>query len=102
MAGYQPGCGPTDASQPAIFSARLWSIRSASKPGGPQATSLGPEGLDRRRRNPSGVAQDYVRDEGGMRILLPGDPGYDEAMAAIPEGSPLPGRPGGPRPVDGD
>jgi hypothetical protein len=31
-----------------------------------------------------------------MRILLPGDPGYDEAMAAIPEGVPMPGRPGGP------
>jgi 8-oxo-dGTP pyrophosphatase MutT (NUDIX family) len=37
-----------------------------------------------------------VQDEGGMRILLPGDPGYDEAMAAIPEGVPMPGRPGGP------
>jgi 8-oxo-dGTP pyrophosphatase MutT (NUDIX family) len=37
-----------------------------------------------------------VQDEGGMRILLPGDPGYDEAMAAIPDGVPMPGRPGGP------
>jgi 8-oxo-dGTP pyrophosphatase MutT (NUDIX family) len=37
-----------------------------------------------------------VHDEGGMRILLPGDPGYDEAVGAIPEGTPMPGRPGGP------
>ena len=39
-----------------------------------------------------------VKDEGGggMRILLPGDPGYDDAVSAIPEGTPLPGRPGGP------
>jgi 8-oxo-dGTP pyrophosphatase MutT (NUDIX family) len=37
-----------------------------------------------------------VQDEGGMRILLPGDPGYDEAMTAIPPGTPMPGRPGGP------
>jgi 8-oxo-dGTP pyrophosphatase MutT (NUDIX family) len=38
-----------------------------------------------------------VNDEGGMRILLPGDPGYDEAMTALPEGTPMPGRQGGPR-----
>lgn len=38
-----------------------------------------------------------VRDEGGMRILLPGDPGYDEAMTSLPEGTPMPGRQGGPR-----
>ena len=37
-----------------------------------------------------------VRDEGGMRILMPDDPGYDDAVSAIPEGTPLPGRPGGP------
>ncbi len=37
-----------------------------------------------------------VRDEGGMRILLPDDPGYDEAVGAIPSGTPMPGRPGGP------
>lgn len=37
-----------------------------------------------------------VHDEGGMRILLPDDPGYDEAVGAIPEGTPMPGRPGGP------
>ncbi len=37
-----------------------------------------------------------VQDEGGMRILLPSDPGYDQALAAIPAGTPLPGRPGGP------
>jgi 8-oxo-dGTP pyrophosphatase MutT (NUDIX family) len=38
-----------------------------------------------------------VRDEGGgTRILLPGDPGYDDAMTAIPDGVPMPGRPGGP------
>ena len=37
-------------------------------------------------------------DEHGVRILLPGDPGYDDAFAsALPEGMPLPGRPGGPR-----
>jgi 8-oxo-dGTP pyrophosphatase MutT (NUDIX family) len=42
-----------------------------------------------------------VQDEGGMRILLPGDPGYDEAMAAIPEGAPMPGRPGGAVPGGG-
>ncbi len=37
-----------------------------------------------------------VDDGGGMRILLPGDPGYDDAGDAIPDGAPLPGRPGGP------
>jgi len=37
-----------------------------------------------------------VRDEGGMRILMPDDPGYDDALSAIPPGTPLPGRPGGP------
>jgi 8-oxo-dGTP pyrophosphatase MutT (NUDIX family) len=39
-----------------------------------------------------------VDDGGGMRILLPDDPGYDEAVGAIPipEGTPMPGRPGGP------
>lgn len=38
-----------------------------------------------------------VQDGDGMRILLPGDPGYDDAGAGgIPEGSPMPGRPGGP------
>jgi 8-oxo-dGTP pyrophosphatase MutT (NUDIX family) len=37
-----------------------------------------------------------VQDHDGMRILLPGDPGYDDAGDAIPEGVPMPGRPGGP------
>ena len=37
-----------------------------------------------------------VHDEGGMRILLPGDDGYDDALAKIPEGVPMPGRDGGP------
>lgn len=37
-----------------------------------------------------------IHDQGGMRIVLPGDPGYDDAAAAIPAGVPLPGRPGGP------
>jgi 8-oxo-dGTP pyrophosphatase MutT (NUDIX family) len=39
-----------------------------------------------------------VHDEGGMRILLPGDEGYDEATGAtgFPAGVPMPGRPGGP------
>lgn len=39
-----------------------------------------------------------VAGEQGVRILLPGDDGYDEAMpaASLPEGLPLPGRPGGP------
>jgi 8-oxo-dGTP pyrophosphatase MutT (NUDIX family) len=33
----------------------------------------------------------------GVRILLPGDPGYDEAVNnRLPEGVPLPGLPGGP------
>jgi 8-oxo-dGTP pyrophosphatase MutT (NUDIX family) len=34
----------------------------------------------------------------GVRILLPGDPGYDEAVepVALPEGFPMAGRPGGP------
>jgi 8-oxo-dGTP pyrophosphatase MutT (NUDIX family) len=36
-----------------------------------------------------------VADGDGMRILLPGDPGYDEA-GGLPAGTPLPGRPGGP------
>jgi 8-oxo-dGTP pyrophosphatase MutT (NUDIX family) len=37
-----------------------------------------------------------VDDGGGMRILLPDDPGYDEAVGSIPVGVPLQGRPGGP------
>lgn len=36
-----------------------------------------------------------VSDGDGMRILLPGDPGYDEAGGLV-DGAPLPGRPGGP------
>lgn len=38
-----------------------------------------------------------VNDHGGVRILLPGDPGYSEAGTALPDGVPLPGRPGGPQ-----
>jgi 8-oxo-dGTP pyrophosphatase MutT (NUDIX family) len=40
------------------------------------------------------------RDRRGVRILLPGDAGYEDAVAdvALPEGFPLPGRTGGPRP----
>jgi 8-oxo-dGTP pyrophosphatase MutT (NUDIX family) len=43
-----------------------------------------------------------VADGHGMRILLPGDPGYDEAVpGALPDtGFPMPGRPGGPTPPD--
>jgi len=39
------------------------------------------------------------RDRGGVFILLPGDPGYHEAVdeVALPRGFPLPGRAGGPR-----
>ncbi len=38
-----------------------------------------------------------VIDDGeGVRILLPGDPGYDEADDGLPLNMPLPGRPGGP------
>ena len=39
------------------------------------------------------------RDRGGVFILLPGDPGYHEAVdeVALPQGFPLPGRAGGPR-----
>ncbi len=38
-----------------------------------------------------------VVDEGeGIRILLPGDPGYDDAAEGLPADLPLPGRPGGP------
>lgn len=38
-----------------------------------------------------------VADEHGVRILLPGDPGYDEAADAAPvSGIPMPGSPGGP------
>ena len=44
-----------------------------------------------------------VAEEGGMRIILPGDPGYDEAVTVpLPEGIPLPGRPGGPTVQDAD
>jgi 8-oxo-dGTP pyrophosphatase MutT (NUDIX family) len=37
-------------------------------------------------------------EDGGVRILLPGDDGYDEVLAgaSLPEGMPMPGRPGGP------
>jgi 8-oxo-dGTP pyrophosphatase MutT (NUDIX family) len=37
-----------------------------------------------------------VDDGGGMRILLPGDPGYDDADQGLPANLPLPGMPGGP------
>jgi 8-oxo-dGTP pyrophosphatase MutT (NUDIX family) len=37
-----------------------------------------------------------INDGQGMRILLPGDPGYDEAMGTLQPGMPLPGRPSGP------
>lgn len=37
-----------------------------------------------------------VQDGDGMRILLPGDPGYDEAGIPLPDGMPMPGRDGGP------
>jgi 8-oxo-dGTP pyrophosphatase MutT (NUDIX family) len=37
-----------------------------------------------------------VQEDGGVRILLPGDAGYEHASEAIPEGMPMPGRPGGP------
>lgn len=37
-----------------------------------------------------------ISDEGGVRIVMPGDPGYDLAMAEIPSDTPLPGRAGGP------
>jgi len=37
-----------------------------------------------------------INDGQGVRILLPGDPGYDEAMGTLPPGMPLPGRPRGP------
>jgi 8-oxo-dGTP pyrophosphatase MutT (NUDIX family) len=36
-----------------------------------------------------------VADGDGMRIVLPGDPGYDDA-GGVPDGSPMPGRAGGP------
>jgi 8-oxo-dGTP pyrophosphatase MutT (NUDIX family) len=40
-----------------------------------------------------------VNDGGGMRIVLPGDPGYEGAVSdgVLPAGMPMPGRPGGPR-----
>jgi 8-oxo-dGTP pyrophosphatase MutT (NUDIX family) len=39
-----------------------------------------------------------VADGDGMRIVLPGDPLYDQlGEAGIPEGTPMAGRPGGPR-----
>lgn len=41
-----------------------------------------------------------VQDADGVRILLPGDPGYDDAGIPLPEGMPMPGRPGGPLPAD--
>jgi 8-oxo-dGTP pyrophosphatase MutT (NUDIX family) len=41
-----------------------------------------------------------VQDADGMRILLPGDPGYDGAGIPLPEGMPMPGRAGGPVPAD--
>jgi hypothetical protein len=37
-----------------------------------------------------------VNEEGRMRVLVPGDEGYSDALAEIPEGTPMPGRPGGP------
>ncbi|MDQ1403681.1 MAG: hypothetical protein QOG03_1997 [Actinomycetota bacterium] len=38
-----------------------------------------------------------TKGEHGVRILLPGDPGYDEAVSTpLPDGLPMPGRPGGP------
>jgi 8-oxo-dGTP pyrophosphatase MutT (NUDIX family) len=47
-----------------------------------------------------------VRDGGGVRILLPGDPGYDaageEPAMALTPSMPMPGRPGGPSIVEGE
>lgn len=37
-----------------------------------------------------------INDGAGIRILLPGDAGYDAAGEGLPVGMPLPGRPGGP------
>lgn len=37
-----------------------------------------------------------IDDGDGIRILLPGDPGYAEADEGLPLNMPLPGRPGGP------
>ena len=37
-----------------------------------------------------------VDDGDGIRILLPGDPGYDDADQSLPVNLPMPGRPGGP------
>ncbi|MHB1912776.1 MAG: hypothetical protein ACYCTI_12080, partial [Acidimicrobiales bacterium] len=40
-----------------------------------------------------------VADGDGMRIVLPGDPLYDQLGegAVLPQGSPFPGQPGGPK-----
>jgi 8-oxo-dGTP pyrophosphatase MutT (NUDIX family) len=43
-----------------------------------------------------------VQIEGGTRIILPDDPDYAAAMTALPDGVPLPGRPGGPTPYASD
>ncbi len=38
-----------------------------------------------------------IEDSGGLRIVLPGDPGYDDLPGVVlPAGVPLPGRAGGP------
>ena len=44
-----------------------------------------------------------VAEDGGVRILLPGDPGYDDPAPhqPLPADAPLPGRPGGPPLPDG-
>ena len=56
--------------------------------------------LDHARRieHVPAIMPRIVSDEGGMRILIPGDAGYDEAgLGPLPLlDGPLPGRPGGP------
>ena len=45
------------------------------------------------------VVPRLVQEDGGVRILLPGDPGYDDARppeAPLPPGTPLPGQAGTP------
>jgi 8-oxo-dGTP pyrophosphatase MutT (NUDIX family) len=61
--------------------------------------------LDHAKRieNVPAILPRIVDDEGGMRILIPGDPGYDEAglgPAPVLDG-PLPGRIGGPAVPEG-
>ena len=58
------------------------------------------EAIEAARRIESipAITPRMIKDGDGIRVLLPGDPGFDDAPdLELAEGVPLPGRPGGPK-----